>query len=134
MHSEEPARSRLTALRNALLNVHKTLLDSERGVYERDIARISTNTQFLGLLLHDPWFAWLHELSEMVVLIDEMLDAKEPPATPADADRMLAEARMLLSPAENGEGFRKRYFDALQRDPDVVLKHGATMKILAGLE
>ena len=45
---------RLTDLRNALLSLHKTLLDSERGVYERDIARIPTSTEFLKLVLYDP--------------------------------------------------------------------------------
>jgi hypothetical protein len=66
------ASERLTDLRNALLSLHKTLLDSERGVYERDIARIPTSTEFLKLVLYDPFFNWLHELSELVVIIDEM--------------------------------------------------------------
>ena len=45
--------------------------------------------QLLNLVLHDPWFAWLHELSELMVLIDETLDADEP-ATASDAGRLLA--------------------------------------------
>ena len=86
----------------------------------------------LNLVLHDPFFAWLHELSELIVMIDETLDAEEP-ATPADAARLLAQARALLTPAESGPGFRGQYFDALQRDPDVVIAHGAAVKALAGL-
>src|SRR5580704_14148206 len=115
-----PPKQRLTDLRNSLLGLHKTLLDSEQGVYERDIARIETKTEFLSLVLYDPWFAWLHELSELVVMIDETLDAKDPPPG-LDADRFVAQARELLTPNETGHGFRKRYFEALQRDPDVVL-------------
>lgn len=126
-------RERLTELRNGLMRVHKTLLDSERAVYEREVARIGSPGQLLGLLLHDPWFAWLRELSELVVVIDEMLDAEEP-ATIFDADRLVTQARTLLSPAEYGSGFGRRYFEALQRDPDVVLAHGRMMKAFSALE
>jgi hypothetical protein len=82
--------------------------------------------------MHDPWFAWLHELSELVVLIDETLDAKEP-ATAADASRLITQARRLLAPAEATGEFRKHYLEALQRDPNVVMMHSQTIKVLAGL-
>jgi hypothetical protein len=133
MGPAENSRRRLTDLRNALLSLHKTLLDSEAASYERDVARLTSRNQLLGLVLHDPWFAWLHELSELVVIIDEMLEAKEPPS-PADATRLVSQARDLLSPAENGEGFGKHYYQAIQRDPAVVLAHGATVNILRQLE
>ncbi len=125
-------QQRLTDLRNGLLGLHKTLLDSERAVYERDIARISSTGELLKLVLYDPWFAWLHELSEFVVLIDEILDAEEPP-TSLDAERLIAQAGDLLAPRESGIGFAKRYFEALQRDPDVVLAHGRMRKLMATL-
>ncbi len=127
-----PEQQRLTELRNGLLGLHKTLLDSERASYERDIARISSSGEFLKLVLYDPWFAWLHELSEFVVLIDETLDAKEPPQG-IDAERLIAQAWELMAPNENGKGFAKRYFEALQRDPDVVLAHARMRKVLSGL-
>ena len=93
----------------------------------------------MKLVLYDPWFAWLHELSEFVVLIDETVDpiGKKPRAkgpTPViDAERLIAQAGELLAPNENGTGFAKRYFEALQRDPDVVLAHGKTRKLVASL-
>jgi hypothetical protein len=127
-----PAHQRLTELRNGLLSLHKTLLDSERATYERDVERIKTSTDFLKLVLYDPWFNWLHELSELVVLIDETLDAKEPPDG-FTAERLIAQAQELLTPNEAGEGFAKRYFEALQRDPDVVLAHAKTRKLVTSL-
>ena len=130
--SSNHASRRLTELRNGLLRLHKTLLDSERAVYDRDVARITSPGQLLGLVMHDPWFAWLHELSELVVIIDEALAAEEPP-TAEEAARLVTQARALLIPAETGAGFAQRYFEALQRDPDVILAHGATVKLLAGL-
>lgn len=128
----DAARDLLTGLRNGLLKHHKTLLDSERARYDHDIQRINSSGQLLNLVLHDPFFAWLHELSELIVLIDETLDADEP-AIAADAARLLAQARTLLTPVEAGPGFRGQYFDALQRDPDVVIAHGAAIKVLASL-
>jgi hypothetical protein len=115
-------RERLTNLRNGLLRLHKSLLDSERGLYERDVARITTTGQYLNLVLNDPWFAWLHELSQFIVLIDETLDF-DAPATPADADRLTSRARELVSPSESADGFGRKYFEAMQRDPNVVLAH-----------
>ena len=67
-------KDRLKTLRNGLLRLHKSLLDSERAAYEHDIARITSTGQYLGLVLNDPWFHWLHELSQFIVLIDETLD------------------------------------------------------------
>ncbi|MBZ5595034.1 MAG: hypothetical protein LAP39_22555 [Acidobacteriia bacterium] len=122
----------MTDLRNGLLHLHKTLLDSESATYDHDIARITSKGQLLNLVLHDPFFAWLHELSELVVLIDEILDAKEP-ATAADADRLVAQARELLAPAAATGNFRKQYLEALQRDPNVVMAHAEAMKMLASL-
>jgi hypothetical protein len=122
----------LTDLRNGLLRLHKTLLDSERAVYERDIARIESPGQFLSLVMDDPWFAYLRELSMLMVQIDERLDEEQPPAA-VDSNLYLDRARAMLVPAEFGQGFGKRYFEALQRDPDVVLAHAATTRLIAGL-
>jgi hypothetical protein len=137
--SPDLTKQRLTDLRNGLLGLHKTLLDSERDTYERDIARIGSSGELLKLVLYDPWFAWLHELSEFVVLIDETVDAIDKkvdarkPAPVIDAERLIAQAGELLAPNENGTGFAKRYFEALQRDPDVVLAHARMRKILSSL-
>lgn len=130
--SPQPEQQRLTELRNGLLGLHKTLLDSERAVYERDIARITSSGELLNLVINDPWFAWLHALSEFVVLIDERLDDEEPPQG-IEIERLIAQARELLTPDENGRGFAQRYFEALQRDPDVVLAHARMRKVLTNL-
>ena len=123
------ARKRLTDLRHGLLRLHKALLDSERVTYERVHGRIASPGAFFQLVVGDAWFEWLHRVSEMVVQIDEMLDADEPP-TAIDATRVIEQVRMLLKPSEEGSGFGKRYYDALQRDPDVVLAHAEVKRLL----
>jgi hypothetical protein len=45
--SPDLTKQRLTDLRNGLLSLHKTLLDSERASYERDIARIGSSGELL---------------------------------------------------------------------------------------
>ncbi len=120
---------RLPELREALLKLHKALVDSERVTYEQTLGPITSPNHFLQLLTTDPWFAWLHPLSELVVTIDETLDAREP-LTPPVADALVQQARTLLVASQTGEGFAKHYDDALQRDPDVVLAHGEVAKLL----
>jgi hypothetical protein len=127
------ARERLKALRNGLLRLHKCLLDSERASYERDVARITSTGQYLNLVLDDPWFAWLHELSQFIVMIDETLDLEEP-ATGADMERLLGRAREIVAPSENGRGFARKYFEAMQRDPGVVLAHRDMIRVFADVE
>jgi hypothetical protein len=117
-----PIQQQLRQLRNALLELHKALVDSERVTYEKIIGAIQSPNQFLQLLTHDPWFAWLHPLSQLIVAMDETLDEKEP-ITRARVDALMHQARLLLVASEDGDGFSKHYFDALQRDPDVVLAH-----------
>jgi hypothetical protein len=107
-------------------------LDSEKAAYENDVARITSTGQYLNLVLNDPWFAWLRDLSQFVVLIDETLDFKEP-ATPEETDRLIARARELLSPSETGNGFSRRYYEVMQRDAGAVLAHRDMMRVFAEL-
>jgi hypothetical protein len=125
-------RPQLTALRNGLLRWHKSLLDSERAAYERDVARIASTGQYLQLVLDDPWFAWLREISQLIVIVDEALAQKEP-VTDADGARMIAQARDLLLPSESGSDFARRYDEAMQRDPGAVVAHGQMMQVFADL-
>ena len=122
-------RQRLQQLRNALLDLHKALVDSERVTYEKTIGGIQSPNQFLQLLTRDPWFVWLHPLSQLIVTMDEALDEKEP-LTRAGVDVLINQTRLLLVASESGDGFSKHYFEALQRDPDVVLAHAKAAGLL----
>src|SRR6267142_2122581 len=124
-----PLQQRLQPLRNALLDLHKALVDAERVNYEQTFGAIPSPNHLLQLLTRDPWFAWLHPLSQLIVAMDEALDQKEP-LTTADVDALKKQARLLLLVSETGDGMSKHYFDALQRDPDVVLAHAAVTKVL----
>jgi hypothetical protein len=129
----EPLRNHLETVRLALLTLHKALVDSERITYEQTVGSIQSPNHFLQLLTSDPWFAWLQPLSQLIVSIDEATDGKEP-LTSNWVDATAKHTRVLLTPAENSEGFARHYFDALQRDPDVVIAHGEVIKALGALK
>jgi hypothetical protein len=124
-----PIQQRLQQLRNALLSLHKALVDSERVTYEQTMGAIRSPNHFLQLLTDDPWFAWLQPLSRLIVAMDEALDKKEA-LTNAGVEAMFEQTRLMLAVSESGDGYSKHYFDALQRDPDVVLAHAEVAKLL----
>ena len=124
---DSPAREKLLTLRLALLRVHKTLLNMERREYEREHGHVSTGELF-RLVIDHVQFAWLHNISEFVVRIDETLAAKEP-ITPEYTSSAIALARKMFVPTESGDGFQKKYFDAIQRDPAVVIDHAELARL-----
>jgi hypothetical protein len=122
-------RQRLQALRDAVLRLHKSVLDSEKASYESTVGTIQSPNHFLQLLTTDPWFAWLQPLSQLIVSMDEALDNKDEPLTTAIVDALFTQTGKLLVASENGEGFSGHYYEALQRDPDVVLAHAEVTKL-----
>ena len=120
-------RQPLQELRDALLDLHKTLIDSERAVYETNVGPIKSPHHFFQLVSSDPWFAWLRPVSQLIVAMDEALDAEEP-LTSDSVDMLMNESVFLLLPAERGGEFGERYMAALQRDPHVVLAHAQVSK------
>lgn len=127
-NAPESTVRRLRDLRRGLLRLHKALLDTERAAYEQVYGRVSSG-ELLQLVINHEQFAWLHAVSELIVRIDEILDADEP-LTTSEAEAVLAQARALLKPSETGSEFAQRYYAALQRDPATVLAHREVTLIL----
>jgi len=124
---DSPAREKLIALRLALLRVHKTLLEMERRTYEREHGYVNAGELF-RLVVDHAQFAWLHNISEFVVRIDESLAAKEP-ITPEYTNVAFSLARKMFVPTESGDAFQKKYFDAIQQDPAVVIEHAELARL-----
>jgi len=119
--STESSR-RIGALRLALLRLHKQQIESEKRSYEATVGTIQSPGHFLQLLTSDPWFLWLRPLSQLIVAIDEAEDSREP-LTEQTVQNLIARTQALLVASETGEGFSPHYFEAIQRDPDVVFAH-----------
>ncbi len=124
---DTPARQKLVALRVALLRIHKSLLDMERREYEKEHGSVSAGELF-RLVVDDPQFSWLHNLSEFVVRIDEAL-ANDEGVTDTDSHVAISLARKIFAPSEVGDGFQKKYFDAIQKDPAVVMEHAELARL-----
>ena len=117
-----------------MLRFHKSLLELVKAAYERDVAPITSTGQYLNLVLEDPAFQWLRELSAFIVVIDEALAQKEPPYTELEAERLIVRAQALLVPAEDGTGFARSYFELLQQEAAAVLAHRDMLRVLNGLK
>src|SRR5258707_10036369 len=101
---QNPAREKMVALRVTLLRLHKTLLDMERRKWERVNGHVSTGELFRLVIDHEQ-FAWLHNLSEFVVRLDETLSGEEP-VTERDTHSAIMLPRMLLCHTEWADTFR----------------------------
>jgi hypothetical protein len=122
---------RLRDLRRGLLHLHKVLLDIERAAYEKARGRVSSG-EMLQLVINHEQFAWLHSISELIVSIDELLDADEP-LTNQEAKLLRNQVETLLKPSETGNAFEQRYYAVLQNKPDAVIAHREVTKILSGV-
>jgi hypothetical protein len=114
-------RRHLADLRRGLLTLHKTLLEWERGGYERQHGRQSPG-EWLRVVMADPQLAWLRPLSELIVRIDLLLDA-DTDDTATDIVSVVSQARELVAPDEAGSPYARRYHTALQEYPDAVFAH-----------
>jgi hypothetical protein len=102
---------------------------AEQVTYERINGRVGSTGKLLQLVLNDPWFTWLHPLSQLVVRIDELLE-DDAELTDAEVAYFLTEVRALIRPSEEGDGFERSYYEALQREPDVIFAHVEVKKLL----
>ena len=122
-------RRLLTDLRRALLPLHKTLLEWERKIYEREHGRKMGAGELLQIIMTAPQFAWLRPISEVIVRIDQALDEQAPDTT-VDVDAIIIQARRLVAPDQTEKPYAQRYLTALQEVPDVVVAHGKVTAIL----
>ena len=120
---------KLRDIRTALLRLHKTLLELERAAYERTHGKINNSYEYLNLVMHHPQFSWLRHLSELIVQIDETLDARER-ASEGTANALIQQSRLLLTPNEAGPEFQRKYYASVQESPAVVLAHAEFAKVL----
>ena len=118
----------LTHVRDSLLALHTALLEYQKEQYEQDNTRIASPSQYFQIVTTSPTFAWLRELSELIVSLDELCD--EPTAVDErKAMELIAYTKKLLDASSNTE-FGTKYQKALHSSPAVALKHGAVSMLL----
>ena len=116
------ARKPLNALSKELLRLHKQLLDITREDYERINGRIENSFKILDLVLNDPYFAWLRKLSELIVVIDEIVERE---IQTADVDAVRREVDQLVVSGGGDADFRARYDEVVKREVAVLMQQNA---------
>jgi hypothetical protein len=127
--SLEPLLQSLKEVRLNLLRLHKALLHLERDAYEETYGSIKSKGEFLQLVLNDDWFSWLRPMSQFIVQVDDVLHARDP-VSARQINELLAEAKTLVNPNQDGTNLEQRYFSAIQRDPEIALMHAEITRLL----
>lgn len=122
----DPVRQHLAEVRRALMRLHKSLIDSERVLFEARRGPVS-NTQLLTALLEDPFFQWMRPFSRLMASMDEALFGHEP-VTRESAREFVREVHGLVQPPDRMEAGALRYDEARQRDPGVLFAHTEVMR------
>jgi phosphoglycolate phosphatase-like HAD superfamily hydrolase len=120
--------ARLQALRGPLLDLHREILRAERHDRERLSGRV-TAAEFLQIVTGSLRYAWLLPLSELIVAIDEALDADADDEA-ADPEALVARLRALVAPPDPDTAFGQQYLRLLQVAPGVVVSHAALLPLL----
>lgn len=115
--------------RLALLTLHRALLNTERALLEQERGAAVGPGEFLQMLIHDPRFVWVKPLSEMIVMMDEALDAPRKGLEEPNGDILLNQLRELLESDDPDSIFSQRYMELVQ-DPGVLLAHQGLFNIL----
>lgn len=126
---KQQSQQRLRNLRPLLLNLHKALMEHERNTYEQTHGVIATRGEYFQLVLGHEWFNWLRPISQMIVRIDEQLNAKKPEEAESP-ETLLTAVQALLTPLEDGSTAEHRYAQAIQHSPEIALMHAQFSQIL----
>ncbi len=118
----------LKTLRDRLLRLHKTLLDSDRAAYERAYGPVASSGEWLQLVLSHEHFAWLRPFSGLIVRIDEWLAGDE--RVPDELAALLKEVDRLTLLSASTEERALRYRKSIDRSPDAAVAHAAVREVL----
>src|SRR5438034_7820465 len=129
MAAESAHKPALLETASALREVHRALVEATRASYERENGPAGGPGQMLRLLTEDPWFAWLHPMSELIVDLDSLL-AQE--LLPSGTVAGVREEIDRLTKA-GGSPFWAKYAPLLQTDTDVVMAHGRLRRAINAL-
>jgi hypothetical protein len=127
--SHDRAIDQLKQARIQLLRLHKALLDAEKNTYEITHGPIASNMEFFNLVLNHEWFQWLRPMSGLIAEVDEAIGNKKAPIAPHHAVTYLERAYMLIVVDPTGAYHAVKYYEAIERDPDVARLHVELVEI-----
>lgn len=115
-------------LRRSLLELHRALVELERGDYQKTHGPQSAG-EFLQVLAFSDEMRWLEPLSRLITMLDEAIDGlADAGATPLPVAQR---ARDLLSLDRDSEDpFKRRYAQRFDQSPELVQAHASTLTAL----
>ena len=125
--TEQQAIQFLSDIRTPLLSLHKTILDHERTMYEKEFGPV-TPAAFLQVLINGSGFRWITPLSTVIANVDETLDDKE--ATAVERIAAVEAVAGLFSADVPTNTFLPRYLPLLQSNPAILHEHGRVAQVL----
>jgi hypothetical protein len=117
-------------LASELEMLHKALLAAVRVEFEAEHGPVGGGLQLLHLLVHDPAFAWLRPLSELMADLDSLLSLESPPNRD-EQGTVRGEIEQLLSPTNSELWAALTAF--IQKSPEVAAGYARVRQILASL-
>jgi hypothetical protein len=134
MHTPDDAarakqRAALRETSKSLIPLHQALINAAKEEYFAITSMTATPTQLVGLLMSDPFFAWLKPVTSLIVDIDEMarVDFQS-----SDVEQIIERVEKLFG-ANADSAFAEKYVPLLQRDVDVAVAHAALRQALRNL-
>lgn len=115
------------ALRKALLDLHKHLIDLERRDYEK-IHGPQSPGEFLQVMAYADSMRWLDPLSRLIVLLDEPEGQDEPAGRTEILGRKVREMLKLENSTE--ADFSSHYQRHFHTSAELAVAHGAVIKAL----
>lgn len=122
-------------LAKALMDLHRDLLMLQAKNLESESGRKISPYELLHASLHDPQFAWLRMMSEVIVTIDTLIDESEN-LSGKEASEVAEEVLNLIEkPQGTGQTeFWNRYSHYLSINPDIIMRHSRVKEIIARLK
>jgi hypothetical protein len=118
------ADPRLQRLIEALLALHRALIDVAKRDHERSKGPVGNPYALFSLLTSEPSFAWLQPMTRFIVQAEELRDGKEAP----DVEAFVARVRALLATSE--AGFADKLEIALETHHGSGAAHRALRQLL----
>ena len=128
MKTSPEQRDKLKVLTASFARIHKMLLELQMSDLERAQGAEIKPAARLGILLNDPAFAWLRNLSQLMAIADDVYFQKEE-ITSEQMSRIKTASSDLFIVGKTPE-FTEHYNLAAQKSTPVMLEHAQIVKTL----
>jgi len=108
-------------VRTALLNLQKELLNYLKDGFEKENARTVAPTEWLQVIMVAQRYAWLRELTSLVIDIDVLTELQELSIENVGIAR--AEVDRLFFTADSNSEFYKHYMQMMKQGAPFIVAH-----------